>query len=188
MDADRDRNRERPVRVHTTFGTFEASLACSPGMRVLDAVNQLSSTVVVLRLADVSALGPPFRPGRLTIVKSSVLFVEELEAPSPTSGGRPRCRFWQASVALRVGEFVIEGLVHVPVGGDPLLRVHQGGRVFLALTSVVATGPGSEFEAPFLAVNRAHIAAAQELRQGEKDSAMAPEAEAEAEPAEVPVP
>ncbi len=155
--------------MRTTFGTFEASLTCSAGMRTLDAVNQLSSSVVILRAPVVPALGPPFGPGRLAIVKSSILFVQELETPPATSGSRPRCRFWQSPVALRVGEFIVEGSVHVPIGGDPLLRIHQSGPAFLALTSVVARASGSEFEAPFLAVNRFQIAAAQKLPEREEN-------------------
>lgn len=173
MDGDRARTQERPVRVHAAFGTFDASLSCSAGMRTLDVVNQLSSSVVMLRPTAAMPLGPPFGQGRLAIAKSSIMLVYELES-FPAPGGKPRCRFWQAPVVLRVGHLVVLGSVHVPVGGDPLLRIHQSGPPFIALTSAVLRLPEDELEIPFLAVNRLSIVAAQKLADSDASPERSP--------------
>ena len=71
--------------------------------------------------------------------------------------------FARAPVRLRVGHFDVEGLVHVPAGGNPMMRLNQQGHPFLALTSASVVGEETQTGVPFLAVNRSHILAAQEL-------------------------
>jgi hypothetical protein len=48
-------------------------------------------------------------------------------------------------------------------------RLNQSGHDFMALTSVSVVGPNFEFATPFLAVNRAFISAAQEIRPEDAD-------------------
>jgi hypothetical protein len=167
MSDDSHRLSERRVRVHTSVGLFEGTLTCSPVVRTLDAINQLSSGFLTLHPPLRSPLGPPFGGGPLALAKSSLLFLLELDQdarPHPGKAGLPR--FWKAPVALRVHDHLVLGNVHVPMGGNPLMRIHQEGPTFLALTGVEVSGGVAAFEAPFLAVNRAHVTAAQEVQDG----------------------
>ena len=67
------------------------------------------------------------------------------------------------TIRLRVGDYIVDGFLHVPPGGNPMMRLHQDSRAFIALTAASATRGDAEFSAPFLAVNRKHILAAQQL-------------------------
>ena len=57
----------------------------------------------------------------------------------------------------------IEGFVHVPPRGDPLLRFNQDTHPFIALTSGSVVGSDRQFTALFLAIKRSHILAVQPL-------------------------
>ena len=67
----------------------------------------------------------------------------------------------------RVGAFDVEGFVHVPPRGDPLLRFNQDTHPFIAVTSASVVGPDRQFEAPFLAIKRSHILAVQPMDHDE---------------------
>ena len=64
---------------------------------------------------------------------------------------------------VRVGPYEIEGFLHVPPGGECLKWLNHYSHPFLSLTSVSVVGPAKQFATPFLAVNRRHILAAQEI-------------------------
>jgi hypothetical protein len=176
MQADGNRFRERKVRLHTASGILEGFMPCSPAVRTLDALNQLATGFVTLQPPVTTPFGPSFGPGAVAVSRSSVLLLEELEEIPRTSlgarAGMPK--LWRAAIVLRVGGFTVNGFVHVPMGGNPLMRVSTGdGPPFLALTVVEAGGPHGPVKAEFIAVNRSHITAAQEVLDG--DEFKAPE-------------
>ncbi len=61
-------------------------------------------------------------------------------------------------------------------------RLEHGEHPFISLTTVLVTGPEGQSTAPFLAVNRAHISAVQEvdLEEGEEPDAVSSGATTEA--------
>jgi hypothetical protein len=107
---------------------------------------------------------------------ASILFVIERTSFKRKSGKRVEAaRFNRAAVHLCVGEYEIQGFLHVPGRGDVLTRLNRDKYSFIALTSASVVGPDSEFAAPFLAVNRDHIMAAQELLEEEQEPLAYPE-------------
>jgi len=146
-------------------------MACSPAVRTLDAVNQLAAGFVTLQPPVTTPFGAPFGDGPVAIARSSVILIEELDesnAQAPAlRAGFPK--LWRAAIVLRVGTFTVNGYVHVPMGGNPLMRVSTAdGPPFLALTVVEALSPMGPVKAQFVAVNRAHIMAAQEVLDGDE--------------------
>ena len=103
----------------------------------------------------------------LAIHRDSILFVMETKDAPPLPSNRAAtldaARHTRAALRLRMGEFVLEGFVHVPPGGTPLSRLFHDRHAFMAFTSVTVTGPNGTVEAPFVAVNRAHVSSAQEV-------------------------
>ncbi len=61
-------------------------------------------------------------------------------------------------------------------------RLEHGEHPFIALTTVLLTGPDGQSTAPFLAVNRTQISAVQEvdLEEGEEPAAVSSGATSEA--------
>ncbi len=87
-------------------------------------------------------------------------------------GGDPKfgCGFARgrrAPVVLRVGDFSIEGSVHVLGNGTAMARLQQQGHTFVALTAASVVGASFRFETPFLAVNRRHVTAVRERNAAE---------------------
>ena len=63
----------------------------------------------------------------------------------------------------------ILGFLHTSAHGDPVVRLNQDASPFFALTSASVIGPDVEFAAAFLAVNRAHVFAAEALADTQDD-------------------
>jgi hypothetical protein len=166
----------RRVRIETTHGPIEGSIRIGPRARTLDDLNQEARDFVILRDPELKTNG--WSPGRqpLAISKATVLFVTEVSDFIP--GGDVRGgEYTRASMTLVVGDFVIRGFVHLPPGGDPLLRLNQQHRSFLALTSASVVGPHAQFAAGFIAVNRSHVSTAQGMDEASLTTAAATGAE-----------
>lgn len=163
MHEGHDDRTARPVRLQTENGSIEGELMTSPVVRTLDEVNVVARGFLPLRRPRGITGEWPEGDGALAVSKASVVFLQEVTEPSPRPGNRAEAaRFHQAPILLRVGEFLVEGQVHVPAGGTALTRLNQDSHPFMALTGARVRGNGEVFSAPFLAVNRAHIVAAQE--------------------------
>lgn len=176
---------ERPLRLVTRFGIVEGVLRTSPMLRVLDDINVMSRNFITLHSPVTYTEDWPDDGGPLAVNRSSVLFVVELEPPPPRPGGPMAgelTRFTRAPLRLRVGEFTIEGFVHVPPGGNAMSRLYQDSRPFLAVTSARIQGPSVEDEIGFVAVHRSHVLAAQVLA-----APATPDAASEREGESVPV-
>jgi len=162
MQADQQ-NIERKIKLYTTRGTIEGVLWIAPMQRTLDDLNLAARTFVKLSRVDVSAPEAMLGGGAISVNKNDILFLQELSSPPSKSGHKFAAgNLSRASVRLKVGSFDIDGFVHVPPGGSPITRLNQDSRSYISLTSVSVSGPDSHFATPFLAVNRAHIHAAQE--------------------------
>lgn len=165
---------ERGVRIHTTAGRVEGNLRIAATLRTLDDLNLVAKRLVSLRSAHPEDPSWTFDPGALSINKASILFLMELGTPA-VQPGTSFGRFTRSPVRLRVGSYDIEGFVHVPPGGVAMKRLDQDNHPFVSLTSVLVSGPDGEFTAPFLAVNRSHIIAAQEVEHPVKEETKAEE-------------
>jgi len=159
---------QRPVRVQTSVGGVEGKLKIAPRLRTLDDLNMVAKHLVTLQSAKPTNGDWPFAEGTLSVNKSSIMFVIELDQPQAQSGAGFG-RFMRSSVSLRVGQYDIQGFVHVPPGGVVMKRLDQSNHAFVSLTSALVSGPDGEFTTPFIAVNRNHIIAAQERIQVEDE-------------------
>ena len=158
-----EQRESRPVRFETVHGTVEGILEVSAILRTLDDLNVVAKHFVTVHRPQLAGSDWRFDEGALAINKQSILLVQELAEPASKSKKSFGGTFSRASVRLRVGHFDVEGFVHVPAGGDPMKRLNQQEHPFLALTSASVVGDETRTGVPFLAVNRSHILAAQEL-------------------------
>jgi hypothetical protein len=168
MENEIDGREKRFVQIQTIHGAVEGCVLTGPQIRTLDDLNMFSRKF--LRVEEAVSASPAwsFNRGTVGINTSTILFVIERSKFKRKAGKRVEAaRFNRAAVLLRVGEFDIQGFVHVPGRGDILTRLNRDKYPFIALTSASVIGPDSEIAAPFLAVNRSHITAAQEIGQDE---------------------
>jgi hypothetical protein len=162
----------RELRIHTPTGSVDGTLEVSHGLRTLDHLNLVLKSFVNIRPTREPGDGWPFGPGLLAVNKDCILFVQELSAPAPRSSSSFGS-FSRSPVRLRVDQFTIEGFVHVPHGGSPMKRLDQDTHAFVPLTTVLVSGPAEYVTAPFLAVNRRAISAAQALEPERLDDVAA---------------
>ncbi len=155
---------ERTVKIETLHGSIEGHLLISQLGRTLDELNMVARAFLTVHSSVLDGTEWSFPEGELSVNKNNIMFLAELSEPA---GGQSEkfVDFTRAPVRLRVGPFDIEGFVHVPPRGDPLLRVNRDTHPFIALTSTSVVGPDTQFESPFLAVKRSHILAVQPLDQ-----------------------
>jgi hypothetical protein len=153
----------------------EGELRLSPHLRTLDDLNRTSRNFVMLHEPDGD--GWSLDSGPVALNKSLILFVAEQESFTGGPGGIGA--YARAPMGLRVEEFDVRGFVHVPPNGDPFMRLNHDGGPFLALTSASVVGDSLQFVAPFIAVNRAYVLAAQRMGQEVVPGAVAPVAAAE---------
>ena len=163
---------ERTVRIETLHGSVEGHVLISQLMRTLDELNMVSKAFLIVHSSVLDSTGWSFPDGELAVNKSNILFLAELSAPTGGQGEK-FVDFTRAPVRLRVGAFHVEGFVHVPPRGDPLLRFNQDTHPFIAVTSASVVGPDTRFKAPFLAIKRSHILAVQPIDQDEAPELVA---------------
>ena len=179
---DENQGREkRAVRIDTIDGPIEGCLHVSPQLRTLDDLNVVARRFVTVHSHSSPTIQWNFGTGALAINKSSVLFVREL-VPPPLQANSRFCNFTRSPIRVQVKDYEIEGFCHVPPGGAPMKRLEHGEHPFISLTTVLLTGPDGQSTAPFLAVNRAHISAVQQvdLEEGADPDAVSSGATSEA--------
>lgn len=154
----------RRVRVQLAQGALEGGLCVGEQVRTLDDLNMSSARFITLVDAQGDGAGFELGPSPVAVHKSKILFLVETGEP-PARLGRSAIaqRMHRARIRLRVADFLVEGWVHVPYGGKPLLRLKQEGHPFLALTDAKVIGPYATLEAGFLAVHRDHVIAGQDV-------------------------
>jgi hypothetical protein len=159
---------ERALRVYTTRGCLEGRIQTSPMVRTLDDLNVVARHLVTLHGARALSGDWSLESGAVALAKSAILYVFELDQPAPQSSVvKSTARFFRSPVRLWLSEYSIRGFVHVPAGGSAMARFNQQTHAFIAVTSASVVGPGTEMAVPFLAVNREHIVAAEEIRDEE---------------------
>jgi len=156
---------ERRVRIETLNGSVEGTFRISAMLRTLDDLNVVSKGFVTVFEPKVVSSVWSFAGEQMGVNKSSILFVQELSDPPKVSNKPFAGGFTRAAIRLRAGVFDVEGFVHVPPGGSAMRRLDQSNHPFISLTWAAVKGPDTKLTAPFLAVNRAHILAAQEIVQ-----------------------
>ena len=164
-----DENRqERRLRVQTTRGCLEGLIRTSPIVRTLDDLNVVARNFVTLHGARALSGDWSLESGSVALAKSAILHAFELDAPAPQSRTvKDVARFFRSSIRLWLPEFSVRGFVHVPAGGSAMARFNQQSHAFIAVTSASVVGPETELALPFLAVNREHIIAAEEMPREE---------------------
>ena len=171
---------ERAVRITTTDGAVDGCLHISARLRTLDDLNMVSKRFVMLYSPTSRTTSWQIGNGPLAVNKNAILFVQELSAPPPKAGGRFG-NFARAAVRLNLKNYEVEGFVHVPPGGAPMKRLDQDNHAFVSLTTVLITGTDEHQTAPFLALNRNFITAAQ-VCEPEEELAELSSTEAEVQP------
>jgi len=133
-------------------------------VRTLDDINLVATRFLLLH-EPVAEEGPwDLEPGPVAIHTAEIVFISESEPPGAFSVNRlAAARKSRSRVRLRTAGYTIDGFVHIPSNGKALLRLRQENRLFIALTEAAVRCSDHAFEAPFLAVNRDHVLAAQEL-------------------------
>jgi hypothetical protein len=155
---------ERRIMVQTANGGIEGTLRIAAQIRTLDDLNVGGKPFIVLNDPVFSGSAWAFNRDPISINKRSILFVQEISGPpKKVSTQITHGQFTRASLQLQVSEYKIEGFLHVSPGGSPMLRLNQDSHDFISMTSVSVLGTDAHFAAPFLAINRHQIMAAQEL-------------------------
>ena len=164
MEEGYARREQRPVLIHASRGTLEGELGIGTALRTLDRLNLLHHAFVTIENPRVVAGDWSIEPGTLLLNTSCILFVVELSSRRlGVCDAGEAARFSRSAVRLQVGDYEIQGFLHVPGKGRPLIRLKQDRHAFMAVTSASVVGPDTAFASSFLAVNRAHVLAAQEL-------------------------
>jgi len=169
-DTGRDQETRRVV-IGSLHGTIEGNLRVSTRLRTLDFLNRSIAKFVTVQ--DARVTGSQWQPeGNLSsICVSTILWVAELQALRPSAGRRKAPL--QNRTALRLclaGGSEVRGFLHTPTMGDPIARLNQDHSAFFAVTSASLMSPDNEFAAAFLAVNRAHVFAAEGLLDEDDDT------------------
>jgi hypothetical protein len=167
---------ERPVRVQTTHGAVEGMLRVPRKVRTLDELNLPAQRFLRVRIADSTLASSCFEAGSLDIHKESILFLTDSAGPQVAGDRRvERLHFLRTAVRLKVGDFEIQGFLHVRGVRDPITWLAHARQPFLALTAASVVGPGTELALPFLAVSPRHVVVAQGVEVAEDGQAPAPD-------------
>lgn len=163
-----DLRQERKLRVQTTRGCLEGRIQTSPVVRTLDDLNVVARNFLTLFGPRALSGEWSLENGAVAVAKSAILYVCELDEPAPQSRViKEGTRLYRSPIRLWLAEYSIRGFLHVPAGGSAMARLNQQSHAFIAVTSTSVVGPETELAVPFLAVNREHIIAAEEMRQDE---------------------
>jgi len=156
----------RKVRVQTASECIAGLLAIGEQVRTLDDINLGATRFLLLHEPRAEKGAWQLEPGPVAINTAEIVYISESDPPGAFAVNRlAASRKSRSRVRLRTAEYTIDGFVHIPANGKALVRLRQEHRLFIALTEAKVLGPDVAFEAPFLAVNRDHVLAAQELPQ-----------------------
>ena len=158
----------QPVRVHTATAVIDGLLTLALGQRTLDELNLDARQMLILEEPVLRSGSMPIDEGPIGIQKSAILMALEIAAPNaplaPARGDEGAMHAaTRALVRLHLPCGFAEGYVIAIPGVDPLARLHQAGKRFIATLSTHLEGPGMDGSAPFVAVNMSHVLAAQVL-------------------------
>lgn len=167
---------ERPVRVRTAHSAFEGTISISPDIRTLDQLNIASDKFLRIHTPESCLPDCGFDVGTIGVNKEFIFFITEVKDCHPTTDQRhERSHFLRKAIRLRLGEFDIQGFLHVRGLRDPMIWFSQTRQPFVALTSASVVGPGTEFASSFVAVNPRHVLAVQAIGQVDETADAADE-------------
>lgn len=158
MDESQQTGAGRAVLVQTTGASIEGLIDVAQNMRTSDHLNHACSRFVSLTVERGPEGLSSFREGALSVSTASVLFVVERGLRRSISDARVEAsRFTRSGVRLALGEFEIEGFIHVPGLTNVTSWLIKNRHPFVPLTAASVSGPGVCFAASFLAFNPAHV-------------------------------
>jgi hypothetical protein len=174
MTEDTPGREARRVRLYSLHGLVEGNLHVGARLRTLDDLNVVAKRFVQLHPpTHATNAAWSLDGGPVAVNKKAILFAQELASP-PQRSGMPFGGFTRSAVRLRIGDYEVEGFVHVPPGGEPMRRFDQDNHAFISLTTVLVVGPEGDRATPFLAVNRDFITAAQVVGPEPEPDALPP--------------
>jgi len=157
----------RPLRVFTDGLVLDGLLNATLAGRTLDELNNSGRPMLALLSPKVMAGDWVVDEGSIVVNKAAIMMVAEIPDLGASLTGphsEPELqKFGRAAVRMRLRSYNLEAYVVTSQGGDPLVRLSQGSHSFMALNNVKIAGPGVDLSVPFLAVNRQHVLAGQEL-------------------------
>ena len=166
MQRELDGSDERRLRLVTGHGYVDGQLRANAGVSTLHYLNVSAATQAFVVVQPPIQTHPEWgiESGELALSVSSILFVQELSKFVPVPGDRQAAaQFRRSPVRLNVGDYSVEGFVHLPPGGDAFSRLNNDRHPFFALSSASILGPDTQFSAAFLAVKRDKVLALQSV-------------------------
>ena len=154
---------DRAIRIYTANAIVDGYLRTADVVRTLDDLNVVARAFVTVHQPELVTGDWSLHEGSVAIRKTSIQFVLEVGEPPRGSNRGQEVRFSRSMIRLQVGQFTIQGFVHLPPGGAYMARIDRERPSFLAFTSTMITGPGEPFAVRFVAVNGKHIHFAQEI-------------------------
>ena len=167
MQKKLDESRGRRLRLVTRHGHVEGLLLANPHVSTLHYLNvtAVSQSFVVMHPPIEPSSGWNIAEGALALSIDTVLFVQEV-SEYPRIPGDPvvAADYERCAIRMNVGDYAVEGFLHLPLGSNPIARLNQDRHAFFALSAVSVMGPDAQFAAPFLAINRSEVIAIQTVR------------------------
>ena len=166
MQRELDGSHGRRLRLVTRHGQVEGQLRTNPHVSTLHYLNvtAMSQSLVVLHPPIEPSSGWNIAEGALALSIDSVLFAQEMSEYKPIPGDpAAAAKYGRCAIRLNVGDYAVEGFLHLPPGTDPFTRLNQDRHAFFALSAVSVMGPDAQFAAPFLAIKRSEVIAIQSL-------------------------
>jgi len=153
----------RRLRLVTRQGHVDGNALVNPRIATLRYLNVTAAT------QNFIVMTPPIEPsegwhiadGALAMSIDSLLFVQELTQCKYPSDRAAAALYERCAIRLSVGEYAVEGYLHMPPGSNPISRLNQNNHPFFALSAVSVIGPNTQFAAPFLAIKRTEVIALQ---------------------------
>ena len=164
MQRELDGTHGRRLRLVTRHGHVAGQLRTNPRVSTLHYLNvtAMSQSFIVLHPPIEPSSGWNIAEGALALSIDSVLFATEVSEYIPLPGDpAAAAEYERCAIRLNVGDYAVEGFLHVPRGSNPFARLNQDRHTFFALSAVSVMGPDAQFAAPFLAIKRSEVIAIQ---------------------------
>jgi len=166
MQRELDGSHSRHLRLVTRHGAVVGQLRTNENVSTLHYLNvaAMSRNFLVMQPPITPSKGWNISEGAIALSISTVLFAQELSEYVPVAGDPvAAAEYERCAVRLNVGDYAVEGFLHLPHGADPITRLNQDPHAFFALSSASVMGPDSQFAAAFLAVKRSEVIAVQAI-------------------------
>lgn len=166
MQRELDGSDNRRLRLVTRYGQVEGQLRTNANVSTLHYLNvaAMSRNFIVIQPPIEPSKGWNVAAGALALSIDTVLFAQEISQYTPVAGDPiAASEYERRGVRLNVGEYAVEGFMHLPPGANPIARLNQDRQAFFALSAVSVMGLDVQFAAPFLAIKRSEVIAVQAI-------------------------